>query len=75
MKIETEEQHIEVLQALLARANEIHPLETGSCVYSAGNKTHCAEMSESQCKAVSGMYSSAQHCKKGASGTKECEAS
>ena len=75
MKIETEEQHVLSLLALLAEANEVNNLAGASCIYNAGGKTHCANLTSSQCSTLGGIYNSSTTCSMTPSGTTQCQAS
>ena len=58
----------------LAAIDAVVAEETGSCVYTAAGKAHCAELSKSNCTNLGGSWDSSTHCKQNPSGTKECQA-
>jgi hypothetical protein len=70
----TDAQLIQKLVAKLAAIDAAAAAATGSCVYTAGTSTHCAELSQSNCTILGGSWDSAEHCKQNPSGTTECQA-
>ena len=70
----TDEELIYKLVGKLSAIDAVVAEATGSCVYTAANKTHCAELSNSNCTILGGTWTSTTHCKQTPVGTSECKA-
>ena len=70
----TDEELVHKLVEKLSAIDAVLAEATGSCVYTAGTSTHCAELSKSNCTLLSGTWTSTTHCKQTPVGTTECKA-
>lgn len=57
-----EEDVINILNNLLEGINKAVLADQGACVYSAGSKTYCAQLTKSQCDGLKGFWTSGGKC-------------
>jgi hypothetical protein len=58
----SEEDAIKVLSKIASESSSTLAADTGACVYTAGSKTYCAVLSESNCKKLKGVWTSGGKC-------------
>lgn len=58
----TESELIEILGTLLTQSHKSMSEQNGACVYNAGGKTYCAEISKSACEQLGGAWVAGGKC-------------
>jgi hypothetical protein len=57
----TEEEAIKVLNQILGKKSTTTEA-TGACIYNAGGKTYCAQLSKANCADLSGIWTEGGKC-------------
>ena len=57
----SEDEAIRILNEIVS-GRDAENAETGACIYNAGGKTYCAQLSQSNCNTLGGIWRKGEKC-------------